>query len=67
MKKDLVLFSNKRIFKEIKLFRQDIDFFFDIVQYLKYYYGMENEIIYRLGDNIEEIYFIIEGKINLYN
>jgi hypothetical protein len=37
MKKDLILFSNKRIFKEIKLFRQDIDFFFDIVQYLKYY------------------------------
>lgn len=28
---------------------------------------MDNEIIYRLGDSIEEIYFIIEGKINLYN
>ena len=28
---------------------------------------MDKEIIYRLCDNIEEINFIIEGKIYLYN
>ena len=68
LKAETLFFVHKKIFEKVKFFNnKDAKFVLEILEIIKNLKLQGGDVVYSTGDAADEMYFIVEGKIQLVN